>query len=398
MGTKIRIGALALASTIFIAAESFTIKPERLQENPAPVITDQKESVQTPSAKIHSGGQGVVYPQYFKLENELNRYYEIERNGGWQKIAAIWKKHLWKGQSDPIVRQLKARLHASGDFKSDDQSELFTEDLSAAVKRVQRQFGFKQDGIVNAGLVKELNVPVEKRIDQLLVNLERMKRMPAPTPGTRLVANIPEFQLHVFEGTRKVFDMAIVVGTEGNKTVVFNDEMKHIVFSPYWNVPPSIVREEILPAMRKNRGYLRRNGYEQTGTENGLPVIRQKPGPKNSLGLVKFVFPNSHNIYFHDTPAKSLFQFRKRAFSHGCIRLSEPAKLAKYLLRNSSNWTPEKIDRAMKTGKEQWVSLPETVPVAITYFTAWVDDDGLLNFREDIYGHDRAMAKKIARS
>ncbi|HEY0730828.1 MAG TPA: L,D-transpeptidase family protein, partial [Chitinophagaceae bacterium] len=249
----------------------------------------------------------------------------------------------------------------------------------------------------DAQLIKELNVPVEKRIEQLLVNMERVKEMPVESGGTRLVANIPEFKLHVYEGDRHVFDMAIVVGTQGNKTVVFNDVMQHIVFSPYWNVPQSIVKNEILPAMRKNRGYLSRNGYEQTGTENGLPVIRQKPGAKNALGKVKFLFPNSHNIYFHDTPAKSLFEMRKRAFSHGCIRLSEPKKLAEYLLRNDPEWTSAKIDKAMNAGKESWVKLNEPVAVAITYFTAWVDKQGVLNFREDIYGHDKQLAKRVAK-
>lgn len=176
--------------------------------------------------------------------------------------------------------------------------------------------------------------------------------------------------MHVYEGAKHVFEMPIVVGTESNKTVVFNDEMKQIVFSPYWNVPPSIVQNEILPAMRKHRNYLRQNGYEHIGNEGGLPVIRQKPGHKNSLGLVKFVFPNSHAIYFHDTPAKSLFQVRKRTFSHGCIRL------AKYLLRNSPEWTATKIEQAMNSGKEQTVSLQQPAAVAITYFTAWVDEEG----------------------
>jgi murein L,D-transpeptidase YcbB/YkuD len=148
--------------------------------------------------------------------------------------------------------------------------------------------------------------------------------------------------------------------------------------------------------MRRNRDYLWRNNYVQTGTENGLPVIRQLPGPKNALGQVKFLFPNNHNIYFHDSPAKSLFELRKRAFSHGCIRLAEPAKLAEYLLRDNPEWTPAKIATAMDAGKEQWVNLAAPVPIAITYFTAWVDNDGTLHFREDIYGHDKAAAKKTA--
>jgi murein L,D-transpeptidase YcbB/YkuD len=330
------------------------------------------------------------------MEAALNKYYDIEKGGGWSVIT-MRKKTYQKGESAAAVKEIKTRLKASGDYTSDDLSPLFTDELAVAVKKVQGQFGYKENGVVDLPLAKELNVPVSKRINQLKVNLARLQAQPVTGSGTRLVANIPEFKLHVYEGDRLVFDMNIVVGTQSNKTVIFNDEMKHIVFSPYWNVPPSIVKEEILPKMRGNKDYLWRNGYIQTGTEGGLPVIRQMPGPKNALGQVKFIFPNDHNIYFHDTPAKSLFELRKRAFSHGCIRLAEPAKLAQYLLRNNPEWTPAKIAKAMNSGKEQTVPLSTPVAVAITYFTAWVDDAGLVHFREDIYGHDSEDAKKLAK-
>lgn len=322
------------------------------------------------------------------LEKELSRYMEIEKNGGWPKIV-MGKKHYQKGETAAAIAQIKQRLKATGDYRSDDESEIFTDELAAAVKKVQKQFGFPENGVVDAALAKELNKPVSERVRQLQVNLDRLRTMPAATGGTRLIANIPEFILHVYEGNNHVFKMNIVVGTESNKTVVFNDEMKYIVFSPSWHVPPSIVKNEILPAMRRNRDYLWRHRYVQDGTENGLPKIRQLPGKGNALGQVKFVFPNDHNIYFHDTPSKSLFSLRKRAFSHGCIRLSEPRKLAEYLLRDAPGWTSEKIGKAMASGKEQAVNLPATVPVSITYITAWVDETGLLNFREDIYGHDK---------
>jgi murein L,D-transpeptidase YcbB/YkuD len=177
---------------------------------------------------------------------------------------------------------------------------------------------------------------------------------------------------------------------------MFNDEMTNIVFSPYWNVPPSIVENEMLPAMNRNKNYLRNNGYEVTGYENGLPVIRQKPGPQNSLGQVKFVFPNEHGIYFHDTPAKGLFQYPKRTFSHGCIRLAEPAKLAEYLLKSSPGWNADKIKKAMNSGKEQSVKLSKPVSVTIAYYTAWVDDAGLLQLRQDVYGLDKIASNNVA--
>lgn len=331
------------------------------------------------------------------LQQHLERYYSIEKKGGWKSIK-LTQKFYQEDQSGPVVQQLKARLKASGDYTSSDDSPMFTAELAQAVKKAQRRFGFKENGVVDAALVRELNRPVGFRIAQLLLNMERLRTMSASGTGTHLVANIPEFKLHVYEGDRHVFDMNIVVGTEANQTVTFNDEMKQIVFSPYWNVPPSIVKNEILPAMRGSRDYLWRNGYVQTGTENGLPVIRQLPGSRNALGKVKFLFPNSHNIYFHDTPAKSLFEVRRRTFSHGCIRLAEPAKLAEYLLRDLPGWSPDKIAQAMNAGKEQTVTLPSAVPVSITYFTAWVDGQGQLHFREDIYGHDKAEAARVARS
>jgi len=199
----------------------------------------------------------------------------------------------------------------------------------------------------------------------------------------------------MFMKEKKAFDMNVVVGKEGHNTMMFSGDLNQIVFSPYWNVPPSIVKKEILPKLASNPGYLESQEMEQVGTEGGLPKIRQRPGDKNSLGRVKFLFPNSFNIYFHDTPAKTLFDKDKRAFSHGCIRLSDPEKMANYLLRNNPEWTPEKINDAMYSGNEQFVRLKKAVPVIITYYTAWVDESGRLNFRDDIYTHDKSLASRM---
>lgn len=376
MGTAIRITSLIIGmlsiSTVFNGSYAFSSGVEQ-----APEVA--------PS------------PQYQRLQKALEQYYEIQRKGGWQPIKTTRKYYMQK-QSADAVKQIKQRLRLTGDFVSDDSSVVFTEALAAAVKKVQKRFGFKQNGVVDPLLVKELNVPVEERIAQLQANLNRLQNIPVNTEGTRLVANIPEFKLYVYEGTQLVFDMDIVVGSQSHQTVIFDDEMTDIVFSPYWNVPPSIVAGEILPAMEDDPRYLRRNGYEQTGTENGLPVIRQKPGPKNSLGLVKFVFPNNHHIYFHDTPVKGLFRLPQRAFSHGCIRLAQPEKLAGYLLRNIPGWTAGKIKKAMNAGSEQWVKLPEPVQVSLTYFTAWVDEEGLLHLRKDVYGLDKKEADMIVKN
>jgi L,D-transpeptidase YcbB len=332
--------------------------------------------------------------QYKLVRNELYRLYSIQKNGGWNAIIPGEQKVLRPGDSSEVVSQLKQRLRISGDLSDPDNSERFSTALETAVKRFQKRTGLQKDGVVGPATIKELNIPVRDRIKQVLVNMERMRWMPKHGEGKRLVANIPEFKLHVFEGNKHVFDMKIVVGKSAHKTVVFNDKLEHVVFSPYWNIPRSIVRNEILPSIERNPQYLQANNMEQTGSSGGLPVIRQKPGPGNALGKVKFIFPNRYSIYFHDTPAKSLFERNRRAFSHGCIRLAEPMKLAKYLLQDKTGWTDAKISSAMNSGKEQWVR-SNSVDVVISYFTAWVDNDGVLNFREDIYGHDKELAERL---
>jgi murein L,D-transpeptidase YcbB/YkuD len=374
MGTLIRINGMTLLCSLLISVNSFAIRD-----------TLRKDQ----SSQNYSGT-----PQYERLQNELQRLYEIQKKGGWPKIIATQKFYL-KGQTAPAIKQIKQRLRIGRDFTSNDTSAVFTNELVTAVQMAQKRFGYKQNGVVDALLIKQLNIPVEGRIQQLLVNMQRFQNTSSTNNGTRLVVNIPEYKLHVYEGQEEIFNMDIVVGSEEHKTVMFNDEMTNIVFSPYWNVPESIVENEILPAMNSSKNYLRNNGYEITGYENGLPVIRQKPGPHNSLGQVKFVFPNEHGIYFHDTPAKGLFQYPKRTFSHGCIRLSEPAKLAEYLLRNSPGWTADKIKKAMDSGKEQSVKLPKPVAVTIAYYTAWVDDEGLLQLRQDIYGLDKGTVNNV---
>jgi murein L,D-transpeptidase YcbB/YkuD len=213
--------------------------------------------------------------------------------------------------------------------------------------------------------------------------------------GKRILVNIPEYRLYVYEDNREVLAMDIVVGKTSNPTIAFNDAIEQIVFSPYWNLPPNIIRNEILPAMKKNPNYLRNHNMEITGNEDGLPVIRQRPGPDNALGGVKFMFPNKYNIYFHDTPSKSLFRSNRRAFSHGCIRLSQPFELAKYLLKDKQEWTDEAIRKAMNGRSEKWVKLEQKVPVSITYYTSWVDPFGNIQFRDDIYGHDKELANDI---
>ena len=335
-----------------------------------------------------------VNQSYKGLKDQLSKYLTIARNGGWPQINSI-KKPLKQGTSSPDIVIIKKRLAITGDMPANDTSHVFSDTLAIAVKNFQARHGFNETGIISDSLIKEMNVPVIKRIEQLLMNMDRVRWLANEPTGNLIVVNIPEFVMHVYEGKQKAFDIDVVVGKEGHNTMMFNGDLNQVVFSPYWNVPPSIVAKEILPAMEKNPNYIAKENMEITGNDDGLPVVRQKPGAGNALGKVKFLFPNSFNIYFHDTPAKSLFNKDKRAYSHGCIRLREPEKLANYVLRNQPEWTPEKISEAMNSGDEKYVKVKDPIPVVITYYTAWVDENGRLNFREDIYGHDARLAEKM---
>jgi murein L,D-transpeptidase YcbB/YkuD len=335
-----------------------------------------------------------VNERYKLLKVQLAKYLQITKDGGWQPISTT-SKSIKKGTSLPVVAAIKRRLQLSGDLPGNDTSGVFNDTLEMAIKNFQIRHGYKPDGVVTTSLIKEMNVPAETRLQQILLNMERMRWMPNEPKGNLIVVNIPEFVLHVYEGSKKAFDMNVVVGKEGHNTTMFTGDLNQVVFSPYWNVPSSIVRKEILPKMNANPNYLASQNMEITGNEGSLPAIRQKPGGKNALGNVKFLFPNSFDIYFHDTPSKSLFSQDKRAYSHGCIRLSNPTKMAEYLLRNNPEWTPERIQDAMTSGNEKFVRLKQAVPVFITYYTAWVDDNGQLNFRSDIYKHDSDLSKKM---
>jgi murein L,D-transpeptidase YcbB/YkuD len=332
--------------------------------------------------------------QYKKLQEYLSKYLALEKQETADTIANVLKP-LKLNAVDPRIVQLKQRLVLLGDLEAADSSDLFDSSMIRGVKNFQQRMGLSVDGVIGNKMITELNVPVSKRIRQVLVNMERVRWMPAEKDTNYILVNIPEYKMHVYDSGHLVFDMNVIVGTAANSTVIFNGNLKYVVFSPYWNVPESIVRKEIMPSIKRNANYIAKNNMEITGYSGGIPNVRQKPGPANSLGLVKFLFPNNYNIYFHDTPNRDLFTQTNRSFSHGCIRLGEPKKFAEYMLRDDSAWIGSEIDKAMHLSKEKWVTVKKSVPVFIVYFTAWVDKDGLLNFRKDIYGHDTKMIEKL---
>ncbi|NCU04181.1 MAG: L,D-transpeptidase family protein, partial [Chitinophagaceae bacterium] len=330
-----------------------------------------------------------VYRQYGLLKSFLKTYRAIEESGKWKPIKAD-KKSYRLGDSSSVIQEIREHLFLLGDLAANNQSNLFDAGLEAAVKNFQQRYGIKDDGIVGNSMLAELNYPLAKRVEQIIVNMERCRWLPVALKTDYMVVNIPEYKFHAYENDSLVWSMNVVVGTVLNKTAIFNGMMNNVVFSPYWNVPTSIKNKEILPAIRRNKNYLERNHMEWNGNN-----IRQKPGPWNALGKVKFLFPNSHSIYLHDTPSKSLFSQDKRAFSHGCIRVEDPKRLAMYVLRHQPEWTESRIDSAMNAEKELYVRIRQPIPVFIAYFTSWVDRDGRINFRNDLYKRDSRLAEMI---
>lgn len=331
-----------------------------------------------------------VNRQYNLLKEKLLQYDKVTKSMEWTPLEP--SKKFREGKSDAAIKEIKQRLFLLGDLLQADSSAIFDSTMTAAVRRFQGRMGMKQSGETSPSFYKELNVPIQERIQQILINMERIRWMPASPSTDYLLVNIPEFTLHAYEDGKLAFNMNVVVGSEANSTVIFSGTLNQIVFSPYWNIPPSILKKEILPGIKKRANYLAKHNMEWNKGS-----VRQKPGKTNSLGLVKFLFPNSYNIYLHDTPSKSLFGESQRAFSHGCIRLAEPKKLAEFLLRRDSSWTEQKITAAMNSGKEKYVRLrgKNEIPVFIGYFTSWVDQQGNLNFRQDVYGHDKKMAERL---
>ncbi|WP_217602809.1 murein L,D-transpeptidase [Chitinophaga sp. GbtcB8] len=348
---------------------------------------------------------------YITLRSALKKLVAMEEHTHWDSIHAD-KKLYKKGDSAAVVSVVKNRLYAWGDLKAPDTSALFTPALDTAIRKFQERMGLAVNGTIQQPVLNALNVSLQQRIQQILLNMERMRWIPVDPGKEYLLVNIPAFKLYAYENGQLAWSCNVVVGKPGASTVIFTRPMQFIVFSPYWNVTPSIIAHEILPAIKRNPGYLARQNMEVVGASgkeipagsiswgkysgNNFPyIIRQKPGGANALGKVKFLFPNEYNIYLHDTPSRHLFGETKRSFSHGCIRVGEPQHLAEWLLRNDLAWTKDKIVKAMNAAKEQYVPLKNKIPVFIGYFTAYVDSQGQLNFRDDVYGHDARLAAQL---
>ena len=348
-------------------------------------------------------------PYYQKLKEKLSDYREIYQKGGFP-IVVTTKKIMSITESDSCLLAVKKQLFLTGDLKTNDSSIVFTEQLAKAVTSFQHRMGLNENGKIDTQTMTELKKPILFRIKQMMLNLERLRWIPIKMENDFLLVNIPEYKLHIIENSKLVWTTNVVVGKDAKQTSIFKGNISSIILNPYWNIPNSIIRDEIIPDIKSNPNYLAANNMEVLSGDkvvNPLTInwnkykgdvpfiIRQKPGNNNALGKIKFLFPNNFNIYLHDTPSKGLFSASERAFSHGCIRVENPKKLLLYLIRNDMSWNPKKVDSIFKTSKEFGIPIKPTIPVYIVYFTSWVDSTGQLNFRNDIYNLDEQLSDEI---
>lgn len=328
-------------------------------------------------------------PAYDSLRIELGKYRAIVANGGWPTIPD--GKPLKRGDHDSPARldALRGRLRAEGYLPDDSTSSpVFDRGLAGAIAEYQSRHSIGVDSMLGAETLESLNLPADYRVAQIAANLERYRWMPRTLGSRYILVNVPQFYLHAFDSGQQSLDMKVIVGKEyeDKATPVFSDSMEYVVFRPYWNVTPNIAEKEILP---KGPEYLAENDME-IYNDHGREAVRQRPGEKNSLGLVKFLFPNDFNIYLHDTPAHELFKKDVRAFSHGCIRVEKPNALAQWVL----GWDSTRVDAAMHGKDNRQVTLPQKIPVYIVYFTAFVQD-GNLNFGNDLYDRDSKLVQEM---
>ncbi|AWM32565.1 L,D-transpeptidase family protein [Hymenobacter nivis] len=354
-----------------------------------------------------------LHPEYNNLKKALAAYRTREAAGGWPALPTGLA--LRPGQASPAVSALRQRLLGAPDDTAAHASPVYDKALVSAVKAFQNDAGLRPDGVVSGATLRELNVPIGQRIDQILLNMERWRWLPKKFEADYLLVNIPEYRLRVVENGQEALTMRVIVGKTLTATPIFSDKMEYVVLAPYWYVPFSIVDKELKNKLAANPRYLDRldmevvKGYGRKATvidpgtidwanvtqANFRYTVRRRPGPKNDLGNVKFIFPNSNDVYLHDTPHGELFSQVSRNFSHGCVRVEEPMKLAAYLLRDKPEWDEQTILDTVATHREKYITLTKKLPVYLVYLTAWADAEGHAHFRDDIYGHDKALALEL---
>ncbi len=375
------------------------------------------EVVSAPDVAAYLDGLAPDTPQYDRLKQALAKYKGIAEKGGWNTVSA--GDTLKPGVTDPRVAQLRERFLKGGYLAAaGDQPEVYDEKLGKAVRAFQYDHGLTPDGAVGKKTIAALNEPIQTRIRQMQLNMERRRWMPDDLGRKYVFVNMADFELKLVDEASTIHVARVIVGKPFHRTPVLSAKMTHLVFNPYWHVPHSIASKEILPKIKTDVGYLREKNIRvfSDWSVNAVEIdpagvdwsrvsrqsfgykLRQDAGPQNSLGRVKFMFFNPYDVYLHDTPAKRLFSRTVRSFSHGCIRLQNPFALVELLLANQDGWTRVKIDAEIASGQRQVVRLKEPIPIHITYLTAWANKDGSINFRPDIYGRDERLAAALAQA
>ena len=384
------------------------------------------------------------YPMYAMLRISLKEYREIAAKGGWQPVA--YGNKFKKGARGQRVLALSKRLKVTGELDSSiPGSEVFDDSLDQAVRKYQQRNGLYVDGVVGISTIEALNVPVEERISQIELTMERWRLLPQYLGNRYILVNIANYHLYGIENNNDTINMRIVVGKPQWNTPMFSEEMTHLIINPYWNIPPSIFKDDIAPKIMEDSQYMSKQNMDAMGLKapekivveedevvevvenveatevtdgdntgetelseveiqnkkaqeeyiskvlSGKYRLRQNPGPGNPLGRIKFLFPNKHSVYLHDTPNRGFFKKAQRNFSHGCIRVEKPLELAEFVLSSNPSWTQNTIQSSINKMKTKTVHLAESITVYVLYFTTWVDNEGTVNFHKDIYGLDKTL-------
>ncbi len=345
---------------------------------------------------------------YKKMIEELKRLRRVQAQGGWGKTPA--SSRLRYGRSGSAVKKLKIRLQKEGDYTCSQLNSTYDQCLKKAVKRFQKRHGLSPTGTVNKYTRAKLNLSVNWKIKKLLLNIDRVKRLPNQPEDRYIMVNIPDFRLYYKENGQQKLTMRVIVGDKKHHSPIFSNKVSFIVLNPYWLIPDSIVQKEMIPKMLKNPKYLEQRGYEvRKNYKFSVPPIdtskidwakvlssgqtkkykfMQPPGKKNALGKIKFKFPNRYAVYLHDTPTKKLFNRSQRAFSHGCIRIAEPRALLSTFAKHEPSINYNRAKQILRGKEKKQLNLSKPVPVHIVYLTTWINTDGLLHYRPDVYGYD----------
>ncbi|WP_051340680.1 L,D-transpeptidase family protein [Azospirillum halopraeferens] len=396
-----------------IAVTPLTVDPAAVAE----------ETAASADPRAHLAALAPARPDYALLKDALRRYRALEAKGGWPIVPSPRVTKLEPGMRDPAVKALRRRLAVTGEYtdpgrdKTAERSDLYDAPLKKAVERFQARHGLTVDGVIGPATLTALNVPAADRVGQILANLERMRWLPDGYGARHVAVNVPDYSLTAVDDGRTVLSMRVIVGTPARRTPILSSTITSVVFNPAWTVPVRLAREDYLPKLLKDPGYLAKNGFtlfsswsadarpldarridwKSVGRGIGAMRLRQDPGPNNALGQVKFNIPNAFDVYLHDTPGREKFDRSVRTFSSGCVRVGDPMALADFVMTGMTDWPADRRRQVLDKGETRTVALKPSVAVHLLYHTAWADADGTVQFREDIYGRDTDLLSAIAR-